>query len=56
MEPDFFGGGEFEITFYDSLQEFLTFSRGKTDEKNFGDQIWDKGAKIGPETSIFALF
>ena len=31
-----------EIAYNDSLQQCMISSRGKTHEKNFGDQIWVK--------------
>ena len=45
-----------EIEWNFSLQQCLTSSRGKIREKNFGTQIWAKGAKIWPETRFFAIF
>ena len=46
-----------EISYSDSLQKFLTLSRGKTTKKLFGSQIWDKRAKIRPEIrGFFATF
>ena len=31
-----------EIAYKDILQQCITFSRGKTHEKKFGDQIWTR--------------
>ena len=45
-----------EIACNDSLQQCQTRSRGKIHGKNFGTQIWAKGAKISPETKLFAIF
>ena len=39
-----------EIAYNDSLQQFLTCSRGNIHEKNLG------GAKIGPKASFFYHF
>ena len=45
-----------EFTNNDSLQQYLTSSRGKINEKNFGTQIWAKGAKVSSEARFFAIF
>ena len=59
-----------EITYNDSLQQFLTSSRGKIHTKNLGDQIWAfflcmfypskgktcKKIKIGFRIRSFAIF
>ena len=42
-----------EIRYNDSLQQFLTSSRGTTHKKNFGDQIW---AKVEYKTRFFCHF
>ena len=42
-----------EIAYNDSLQESITSSRGKTHEKNLGDQICAKtGQNQGPELAF----
>ena len=46
----------FEIGYNDSLQQCLTSSRGKVQEKNFGHQIWAKGTNSRPKTSFFLPF
>ena len=38
-----------EFAYNDSFQQYLTSSRGKTHEKNFGAQIWAKQTKLGPK-------
>ena len=45
-----------EIAYNDSLQQFLTFSGGKTDKKNFGIKFGPKQAKIWHETRFFVIF
>ena len=45
----------FDIAYSNSLQQFLTFSRDKTHEKNFRAHIWSKGDKIGPKMRFFAI-
>ena len=42
-----------EIEYNDSLQQWLTSSRGKTHKKFLGDQIW---AKIGSRIRFFVIF
>ena len=43
-----------EITYNDSLQQCITFSRGNTHEKNFwGPNLGQKGPKSGPKLSCF---
>ena len=43
-----------EIAYNDSLQQCLTYSRGKNPwKKMFGTQIWTKWAKISPGISFF---
>ena len=45
-----------EIACNESLQQCITYLRGKMYEKKLGTQIWAERAKIGLETRFFALF
>ena len=45
-----------KISYNDNLQQCLTSSRGKTQEKILGVQIWTKRAKIAPVITFFAIF
>ena len=36
-----------KIAYSDRLQQYVTYSRGKTHERNFEAEIWAKGAEIG---------
>ena len=45
-----------EIAKDDSLEQFLTTSRGKTYKVLGGDQIWAKWTEIGSKISFLAIF
>ena len=45
-----------EIAQDDSLEQYLTTSRGKTCKKNWGGQIWAKQTKIRSKISFFCHF
>ena len=44
-----------EIGYNDSLQQWLTSTRGLTNEKKFWAQIWLRRAKIGSKIRFFAI-
>ena len=53
-----FGSGSLvflEIGYNDSLQQWLTSTRGLTNEKKFWAQIWPRRAKIGSKIRFFTI-
>ena len=45
-----------KIAYNDSLQQYVTCSRGKISEKHVWALIWSKGVKVGPNTRFFSIF
>ena len=45
-----------EIAYNNSLQQYLTSSRGKTHKQNFWSPIWGYDPKSGPKLVSFVIF